>query len=139
MRPDRTVLMAFRRFVLVMPLIGFFSSAFADDALKGRPALAEAEVPAERSAECRELRSMLRDLPELDRRIDLWVVGDAAAVQTDGVLWYVVVCNAPDIRVLCVTYEGNDMQRGDRVIARGAYSRRDEDHVMLDPCLASPP
>ena len=139
MRSDRMVSVAFRRFACAVLLMAAFSPALADDALKGRPGLAEAEVPAERSAECGELRSMLRDLPELDRRIDLWVAGDAAAVQTDGALWYVVLCNAPDIRVLCVTYEGNGMQRGDRVIARGAYSRRDEDHVMLDPCLASPP
>ena len=139
MRSDRTVSVALRRFACAVLLTAAFSPALADDALKGRPGLAEAEVPAERSAECGELRSMLHDLPELDRRIDLWVAGDAAAVQTDGALWYVVVCNVPDIRVLCVTYEGNGMQRGDRVIARGAYSRRDEDHVMLDPCLASPP
>jgi hypothetical protein len=139
MRLDRTVSVVLRRFAAAVLLTGAFSSAAADDALKGRLGLAEAEVPAERSAECGELRSTLHDLPELDRRIDLWVVGNAAAVQTDGALWYVVLCNAPDIRVLCVTYEGNGMQRGDRVIARGAYSRRDEDHVMLDPCLASPP
>lgn len=139
MRLDRAVSVALRRFACAVLLVGAFSSAAADDALKGRPGLAEAEVPAERSAECGELRSMLQDLPDLDRRIDLWVAGDAAAVQTDGALWYVVVCNTPDIRVLCVTYEGNGMQRGDRVIVRGAYSRRDEDHVMLDPCLASPP
>lgn len=106
--------------------------------LIGRPGLAEAEMPPERSAECRELRSALEGLPELDRRIDLWVTGDAVAVQTDGALWYLVLCALPDIRVLCVTYEGNDMKVGDRVSARGAYSRRDEDHVLLDPCLASP-
>jgi hypothetical protein len=139
MRSDRTGWAICRRVALAALLAGAFSSAAADDALRGRPALAEAEVPAERSAECGELRSMLRDLPEVERRIDLWVAGSAAAVQTDGALWYVVLCNAPDIRVLCVTYEDNGMQRGDRVIARGAYSRRDEDHVMLDPCLASPP
>lgn len=118
-------------------LLGRVASTFAGDALKGRPALAEAEVPAERSAECGELRRMLRDLPEIDRRVDLWVTGNALAVQSDGALWYVVLCAAPDIRVLCVTYEDNGMKRGDRIVARGAYSRRDDDHVMLDPCLAS--
>jgi hypothetical protein len=139
MRIDRTVLAAFRWACLAALLAGPSSFAIADDALRGRPALAEAEVPAERAAECGELRAMLHDLPELDRRVDLWVVGNAAAVQTDGALWYVVLCAAPDIRVLCVTYEDNGMQRGDRIIARGAYSRRDDNHVMLDPCLASPP
>jgi hypothetical protein len=138
---DRTAKPALRRctFAALLSAAALFSSALADDALKGRPALAEAEVPAERAAECGELRSMLRDLPELDRRIDLWVAGDALAVQTDGALWYLVLCAAPDISVLCVTYEDNGMKKGDRIIVRGAYSRRDDDHVMLDPCLASPP
>jgi hypothetical protein len=139
MRFDRRVLAGFRGALVAALLAGPLSPVAADEALKGRPALAEAEVPAERSAECGELRSMLHDLPELDRRIDLWVAGDAEAVQTDGALWYLVLCAAPDIRVLCVTYEANGMKRGDRIIARGAYSRRDDDHVMLDPCLASPP
>jgi hypothetical protein len=139
MRIDRSTVRGLRPLLLVMLVLGLVSGAGANDELKGRPALAEAEVPAERVAECGELRNMLRDLPELDRRIDLWVEGKTEAVQTDGALWYLVVCATPDIRVLCVTYEGNGMQRGDRIIARGAYSRRDEDHVMLDPCLANPP
>jgi hypothetical protein len=113
--------------------------ASADDGLAGRPGLAEAEMAPERVARCGELRNALRDLPELERRIDLWVEGNAVGLQTDGALWYVVVCSAPDIRVLCVTYEKNEMKVGDYVQARGAYSRRDENHVMLDPCLAGPP
>jgi hypothetical protein len=109
------------------------------DELEGRAGLAEAEMPPQRVAKCGELRSALRDLPEPERRIDLWVEGNAAGIQTDGALWYVVVCASPDIRVLCVTYEKNEMKVGDYVQARGAYSRRDEDHVLLDPCLAGPP
>lgn len=136
---DKTALSAFRWLVLPSLLLCLVAPASADGALDGRPAFAEAEVPAERAAECGELRNMSRDLPQLDRRIDLWVVGNALAVQTDGALWYLVLCAAPDIRVLCVTYEDNGMKIGDRIIARGAYSRRDDDHVMLDPCLASPP
>lgn len=138
---DRKALSAswlIRWLVLGFLLFSSVASVFAG-ALDGRPAFAEAEVPAERAAECGELRHMSHDLPELDRRIDLWVVGNALAVQTDGALWYLVLCAAPDIRVLCVTYEDNDMKIGDRIVARGAYSRRDDDHVMLDPCLASPP
>lgn len=80
---------------------------------------------------------MLAGLPDLERRVDLWVIGNLVAVQTDGALWYLVLCSSPDIRVLCVTYERNNMQAGERAIARGAYSRRDENHVLLDPCLAS--
>jgi hypothetical protein len=113
--------------------------AAADDVLSGRPGLAEAEMAPQRVAKCTELRTALRDLPDTERRIDLWIEGNAVGLQTDGALWYVVLCASPDIRVLCVTYERNDMKIGDYVQARGAYSRRDENHVMLDPCLAGPP
>jgi hypothetical protein len=115
------------------------NQAIAQDALTGRPGLAEAEMAPQRAAKCGELRAALRDLPDTERRIDLWVEGNAVGVQTDGTLWYVVLCRSPDIRVLCVTYERNEMNVGDYVQARGAYSRRDENHVMLDPCLAGPP
>lgn len=82
---------------------------------------------------------MLSGLPELDRRVDLWVVGKLEAVKTDGALWYLVLCALPDVRILCVTYSSNDMQVGDRVFARGAYARPDDNHVLLDPCLANFP
>jgi hypothetical protein len=129
-----------RRLGLALLMAGAVSVPVrADDALNGRTGLAEAEMPPERVAKCGELRTALHDLAELERRIDLWVEGHATGIQTDGALWYVVVCSTPDIRVLCVTYEKNEMKVGDHVQARGAYSRRDENHVMLDPCLAGPP
>jgi hypothetical protein len=127
-RPVFALLMA----CAILPL------AHADE-LEGRAGLAEAEMPPQRVAKCGELRTALRDLPELERRVDLWVEGKAVGLQTDGALWYVLLCSVPDIRVLCVTYEKNEMKVGDTVQARGAYSRRDEDHVLLDPCLAGPP
>ena len=111
----------------------------AHDTLTGRAGLAEAEMPPERVAKCGELRAALRALPEFERRVDLWIEGNAVGIQTDGALWYVVVCSTPDIRVLCVTYDKNEMKVGDYVQARGAYSRRDDNHVLLDPCLAGPP
>lgn len=123
--------------VVLMSIAGLLSPASAEDVNAFGPGLAEAEMPPQRSAECHELRPALDRLPEFDRRIDLWVVGNAVAVQTDGALWYVVLCATPDIRVLCVTYEDNGMRSGDRVQARGAYSRRDDNHVLLDPCLAN--
>jgi len=78
-------------------------------------------------------------IPELDHRIDLSVVGSLTAVQTDQVLWYLVLCSGPDIRIMCVTYQSNGMAIGDRVIVKGGYLRRDANHVMLDPCLANRP
>jgi hypothetical protein len=129
-----------RRLVLAVVMAGAVPvPGLADDVLTGRAGLAEAEMPPERVAKCGELRTALRDLPEIERRIDLWVEGNALGIQTDGALWYVVVCSTPDISVLCVTYDKNEMKVGDYVQARGAYSRRDENHVMLDPCLAGPP
>jgi hypothetical protein len=129
-----------RRFLLAwLTTFTMQSYAVADDVLSGRPGLAEAEMAPQRVAKCGELRTALHNLPETERRIDLWVEGNAVGLQTDGALWYVVLCASPDIRVLCVTYERNEMKVGDYVQARGAYSRRDENHVMLDPCLAGPP
>jgi hypothetical protein len=129
-----------RRLVLALMLAGAMPvPILADDELVGRAGLAEAEMPPERVAKCGELRPALQGLGELERRVDLWVEGNAIGIQTDGALWYVVVCSAPDISVLCVTYDKNEMKVGDYVQARGAYSRRDENHVLLDPCLAGPP
>lgn len=111
--------------------------AAEDDIAETYPGIAEAERPARRSAECGDLRANLANLPDLDRRVDLWVAGKLTAMQTDGALWYVSLCLAPDIKVLCVTYQPNDLKIGDRIFARGAYMRPDNDHIMLDPCLAS--
>ena len=130
-----------RGFVLagLLLVVACGHAAAVDDDIAGRPGLAEAEMAPLRAAKCGELRAGLRELPELERRIDLWVEGRAVGMQTDGALWYILVCEQPDIRVLCVTYERNDMNVGDHVQARGAYSRRDENHVLLDPCLAGAP
>lgn len=88
----------------------------ADDAPTGRAGLGKPRCRPGRVAKCGELRTALRDLPECERRIDLWVEGNALGIQTNGALWYVVVCAAPDIRVLCVTYD----KVGDYVQARDA-------------------
>jgi hypothetical protein len=78
---------------------------------------------------------MSAGLPETEFRIDLSLIGELTSVRTDGALWYLVMCS--DVRVLCVTYQSNDMKAGDRVLMKGGYSRRDDNHVMLDPCLAN--
>jgi len=107
----------------------------AEDLFANRPALSKPEQPPQRSARCEELRSMTAGLPALDERIDLSLTGALNAVRTDGALWYLTMC--ADVRVLCVTYESNDMKAGDRVTLKGGYVRRDDNHVMLDPCLAN--
>jgi hypothetical protein len=67
------------------------------------------------------------------------VAGSLTAVQTDQVLWYLVLCSAPDIRIMCVTYQSNGMAVGERIIVKGGYRRRDDNHIQLDPCLANRP
>ena len=34
-----------------------------------------------------------------------------------------------------VTYKDNGRKAGETAVLSGAYSRPDEDHVLLDPCL----
>jgi hypothetical protein len=125
-----------------VPLLGAIAllapgAALANDPLAGRPAFSYGEEAARSAARCGDLRAMSAGLPPLEQRVSLTISGELTAIQTDGALWYLVMCASPDVRVLCVTYESNDMKRGDPVLFRGGYSRVDEDHVALDPCLAS--
>lgn len=125
--------------VLCLAAPGVAPSIASDDIFANRPAFSNAEQPARMPAECRDVRRMADGIPELDYRIDLSVVGSLTAVQTDQVLWYLVLCSAPDIRIMCVTYQSNGMAIGDRVIVKGEYLRRDANHVLLDLCLANRP
>lgn len=109
--------------------------ALADDLFTNRPAFSPAETPAQSSARCDELRAMAEGVSDDRDRIDLSVTGKLTLVRTDGALWYLVACS--DLRVMCVTYEANDMKIGDAVELRGAYRRLDSNHVVLDPCLAT--
>lgn len=125
--------------VLCLAVPGVSPSIASDDIFADRPAFSEAEQPVQTPAECSDVRRMADGIPELDDRIDLSVVGSLTAVQTDQVLWYLVLCSTPDIRIMCVTYQSNGMAIGDRVIVKGGYQRRDANHVLLDPCLANRP
>lgn len=112
----------------------FIGPAYAEDIFADRPAFSPAEVPAKSSARCDEVRPMSESLPDPGVRIDLSVTGKLTLVKTDGALWYLVVCS--DLRIMCVTYQSNDMKVGDMIEMRGAYRRLDINHVVLDPCLA---
>ena len=78
---------------------------------------------------------MAEDVGDPDSRIDLWLEGELTLVRSDGALWYMVMCR--DLRVMCVTYEQNEMKIGDKVYFKGGYRRLDPNHAVLDPCLAS--
>jgi hypothetical protein len=120
---------------LLFGLLLASGAANAEDIFANRPAFSPAEIPARSSARCEELRAMAEGVPDRNDRIDLSVTGQLTLVRTDGALWYLVVC--PDLRVMCVTYQSNDMKVGDTVEMRGAYRRLDRNHVVLDPCLAT--
>jgi hypothetical protein len=108
-----------------------------DDVLAGRPAFSAPEQPAQSWGRCTENRPMADGVPDMEGRVDLSVTGAVAEVKTDGVLWYVVLCNTPDVKVLCVTYSANELKVGDIAYAKGGYRRIDANHALLDPCLAS--
>lgn len=130
-----TVKTSARLFALLAAFVS--QTANAEDIFEKRPAFSQGDLPAVSAARCDQIRAMSAGLGETDFRIDLTVEGQLTAVRTDGVLWYLIVCNLPDVRVMCVAYQSNDMKPGDRVFIKGAYRRVDPNHALLDPCLAS--
>ncbi len=109
--------------------------AIADDIFANRPAFSQPEQPPKSFATCDQVGPMAEGLPVREERIDFAVTGDLTLVKGDGALWYLIVCS--DVRVMCVTYQSNEMKVGERVYMRGGYRRLDERHAVLDPCLAS--
>jgi hypothetical protein len=95
------------------------------------------EAYAEEPATCETIGDWIERAPEVDRRITLTVSGALSAVESDGVLAYLIMCPEPGVQVMCVAYSANDMRPGDVVMFGGGYSRVGEKQVMLDPCLAS--
>ena len=92
------------------------------------------------SATCGDLRAAVRDLnPASDELTTIQVVGPLTEVLSDGTLAYMTMCSPPDPQVLCVTYSTGDWEVGDTVALTGNYSQQGPDHVLLDPCLHSPP
>jgi hypothetical protein len=116
------------------------ASVSAETLFDERPVFSQAEYPAKKWARCNEIKSMSEGLVQPEYRIDLSVFGELGLVTTDGTLWYLGVCGAPDeVKVLCVTYSANGMKVGDKVYLKGAYRRAGPDHIVLDPCLADWP
>ncbi len=110
-------------------------STMPDGFFTARPAFSRPEQVAPKAASCEDIAGQLPDSVPADVRVDLAIVGLVSLVRTDGALWYVAVCSDPGVRVLCVTYSGNDLKIGDRAVLRGGYNRQDRRHVLLDPCL----
>ncbi len=99
---------------------------------------ADADMQPAFRARCEDLHRLTDGVKTSAKRIDLAVEGELTVVHSDGVLTYLGLCRPPDPRVLCVTYRDNGMKPGDRVALAGGYGRPDGEHILLDPCLASP-
>ena len=121
---------------MILALAFAASPCLAAGILDNRPAFSENNQPAKRPAACEELRGMSAGLKAPDR-VDLAIAGQLTAIRSDGTFWYLEMCR--DLYVMCLAYQSSDLKVGDRVLFRGAYSRLDENHVVLGPCLADRP
>lgn len=97
------------------------------------------EALATRAATCATLPDWIGYAPDTADRISLTIRGRLAAVDHDGALAYLVLCEPSDVQVLCITYETGGRKPGDGVVMAGGYIRAGERRVVLDPCLAADP
>ncbi|MBN9083461.1 MAG: hypothetical protein J0I16_18290 [Rhizobiales bacterium] len=101
--------------------------------LSGRPA---AQPAVSFTSSCEDLRANLQKLGAIgDELVTIEVVGALTLVKSGSGLAYLGMCEAPAPRVLCVTYDAEDLKPGDRVSISGSLAPRGPDHVLLDPCL----
>lgn len=92
-------------------------------------------------ATCGELRAKTKtlDMREGHPLYTISVRGKLTMVKKTDPLVYLAMCEAPDIQVLCVTYETNNRVVGDETVITGSYYEYGQNHVLLDPCLHYPP
>jgi hypothetical protein len=104
------------------------------------PATVRAQPEPSFRSTCADLRSAIGELGRTDEElITIEVVGPLTGVEFDGTLAYLTMCAPPDPAVLCVTYGTGGLDVGDVTALSGSFSQRGPDHVLLDPCLSSPP
>lgn len=92
---------------------------------------------------CGDLRQSLDGMSASDQtELELSVAGNLTMVEFDGTLAYLGICEPPAPRVLCIAYGTNGLDLGDEIVLSGGlggYSRPDANHILLNPCLPSPP
>jgi hypothetical protein len=120
-------------------VLGSALNAQSQEAPEKNP-FADPDMQPSYRAQCHEVRELTKDRETGATRIDFSVTGPLALVHFDGTLAYLGLCGtAPDPKVLCVTYQTNDMKVGEVVTVTGGYSRPNPDYIVLDPCLARRP
>ena len=125
----------------LVPLLAILLALSAVSALGQEDAqknpFADPDMKPAYTPQCHEVRALTKDRETGETRIDFSVTGPLALVHFDGTLAYLGLCGTPpDPKVLCVTYQTNDMKVGDVVTVAGGYSRPNPDFIVLDPCLA---
>ncbi len=122
-------------FLAILLALGAASALGQEDAEKSP--FADPDMKPAYTPQCHEVRALTRDRETGETRVDFSVTGPLALVHFDGTLAYLGLCGTPpDPKVLCVTYQTNDMKVGDVVTVAGGYSRPNPDFIVLDPCLA---
>jgi hypothetical protein len=124
------VILAFALLLMPLPLQ-------ASDCCDPESPFREGEGYADQPATCENIAYWADKAPDTNDRISLAIKGKLSSVASTGALAYLVMCDAPGLQVLCVTYETNGMRAGEEVTFAGGYERRGEKRVVMDPCLAS--
>jgi hypothetical protein len=75
--------------------------------------------------------------PKTDDRVSFAITGKLSAVEWDGALAYLVMCDKDNVQVMCVTYSADGRSVGETVTFGGGFSRAGDKQILLDPCLAS--
>lgn len=88
------------------------------------------------SATCETAKYWIDHAPETEDRVSFAIEGQLTAVEWDGALAYLIMCDEADVQVMCVTYSKDGRAVGDTVRFGGGYSRAGDRQIMLDPCLA---
>ena len=130
---------AFFLSLLSVSILGSALGALAQEE-PGKDPFADPDMQPAYQARCHEVRELTKGRETGSTRVDFSVTGSLALVHFDGTLAYLGLCGTePEPKVLCITYQTNDMKVGDVVSVAGGYSRPNPDFIVLDPCLAQRP
>lgn len=77
------------------------------------------EAYPETPATCETIEHWHDKAPEISARVSFAIAGKLTAVEWDGVLAYLVMCEDSQVQVLCVTYSRDGRNVGDTVLFGG--------------------
>ena len=131
MKPTRLFCAAAMAIGLTVP--DAMAEPCCDPASPFRAAEGYPDVPAT----CETANHWIDRAPDLDGRVSFAIEGEIVAMEWDGALAYLIMCDEAAVQVMCVTYSKDDREIGETVLFAGGYARVGERQIMLDPCLAS--